>query len=86
MKNEVNSVKPYGAIPSQAPQKRGRCIDYLVREYSNLLGETPRIQFLDDDIVSAIGNNGTSVRSGFQVRILVPEHLTNRTEMCDFSL
>jgi len=64
----------------------GRFIDYPEREYSNLLGETPRIQFLDDDIVSAIGNNGTSVRSGFQVRILVPEHLTNRTEMCDFDL
>lgn len=66
-------MKPYGAIPSQAPHKRGRCIDYPEREYSNLLGEAPRIQFLDDDIVSAIGNNGISVRSGFLVRIQVSE-------------
>ena len=75
MKNEVNSVKPYGAIPSQVPSlSRERCIDYLAREYSNLLGEAPHAPPLrGDDIVSAIGNNGISVRSGFLVRIQVSE-------------
>jgi len=80
MKNEVNSGKPRdsGVIPSQVPLMAGK-VYRLSRKgvpaniYEVVAGKR-LAPLMGDDIVSAIGNNGLSVRSGFLVRIQVPEH------------